>query len=101
MKITINGVEYRFHLTGTVGLMYLAERTLGAAFNPEDKYHTLVLYYCCLVASNPGKSVPDVMEFIASLTSSTLSEISGFFWKEWERIEGPSNPEEETAQGED
>lgn len=101
MVININGSEYNFRVTGTVGLVYLAERSLGAAYDHKDRYHQLMLYYCCLVVSNPGKNVPDIMEFIASLTSAAYGEIQAYFWQEWERLEGIPEHKEEDVQGED
>lgn len=98
MKISINNQEFDFLVRGTVGLVYLAERILGEAFNGEDKYHVLVLYYACLTSSNKGKEVPDMMEFIASLTSDKLDTIAQYFWGEWARLEPKTK--EETAQGE-
>lgn len=100
MVITINNQPYDFRVTGTVGLVYLAERSLGGAYDHKDKYHQLMLYYCCLVTSNPSKAVPDIMEFIASLTSQRLGEIQTYFWKEWDRLEGVSEQTEEASQGE-
>lgn len=101
MKIKIDGKEYDFRMKGTVGLVYLAERMLGEPLKDGDKYHALVLYYCCLCASNRGKDVPDLMEFIGSLTIQTLNEMSTYFWDEWRRLEGEPQPKaEEDAQGE-
>lgn len=98
MKVTINNTEYNFVVKGTVGLIYLAERILGEAFNSEDKYHVLVLYYACLSSSNKGKDVPDMVEFISSLTSDKLDAIAQYFWGEWARLEPKAK--EKTVQGE-
>ena len=100
MKVTINGSEYDFRVTGTVGLVYLAERSLGCPYDHTDKYHNLVLYYCAFVSSNKGKDIPDVMEFISCLTTKLLANISQYFWYEWERLEGINVAKEDT-QGED
>lgn len=100
MQITISGKAYDFTLTGTVGLVYLAERALGCAFDPQNTYHNLLLYYCCLAASNRGKDIPEMTEFLSSLTTSKLTTISTYFWEEWRRLEGEPKAEEETAQGE-
>lgn len=101
MKIRVNGVEYDFMLRGTVGLVYLAERMLGAAMEDGNKYHTLVLFYCCLQTSNRGKEIPDLMDFISSLTSKTMAEMSEYFWTEWRRLEGePAAKEGDGTPGE-
>lgn len=101
MKIRLNGKEYDFRLRGTVGLVYLAERMLGEPMKEGDKYHALVLYYCCLQVSNRDREIPDLMEFIGSLTSQTLNEMTEYFWAEWRRLEGEPQPKaEEDAQGE-
>lgn len=70
--------------------MYLAERMLDKdeKFDPENHYHTLLLYYAALVLSNKGKKVPDVMEFVGAQTSKSLTEIGTYFWEEWNRLEG-------------
>lgn len=99
MNVTINDKTYAFTVRGTVGLVYMAERTLGCAFDSNDKYHHLVLLYCCLVASNPGKSI-DMMEFISTLTTASLNSLTAYFWQEWRRLEGESEQKEEDAQGE-
>ena len=99
MKITINNTEYNFVVRGTVGLIYLAERILGEAFNGADNYHVMVLYYACLTASNKGKDVPDLMEFISSCTSDTIGTMSEYFWAEWARLE-PKQESKEDSQGE-
>ena len=101
MKIRLNEKDYEFRLRGTVGLVYLAERMLGEPMKEGDKYHTLVLYYCCLQMSNRDREIPDLMEFIGSLTSQTLNEMATYFWDEWRRLEGETQPKaEEGAQGE-
>lgn len=100
MTITINNKVYNFRVTGTVGLVYLAERALGCAFEPQNTYHNLVLYYCCLAASNRDKDIPEMTEFIASLTTSMLTTISTYFWAEWRQLEGEPKAEEDIAQGE-
>lgn len=101
MEIEISGKKYAFSVTGTVGLVYLAERMLGEPLKDGDKYQTLVLYYCCLQMSNRDREIPDLMEFIGSLTSKTLNEMAEYFWAEWRRLEGePQRKAEEDAQGE-
>ena len=101
MKIRLNEKEYDFRPRGTVGLVYLAERMLGEPLKEGDKYQTLVLYYCCLQMSNREREIPDLMEFIGSLTSKTLNEMAEYFWAEWRRLEGePQRKAEEDAQGE-
>ena len=99
MKIKLNGKEYDFRVTGTVGLMYMAERTLGEAYDHTKKYHVMALYHSCLVASNRGREVPDLTEFMASLTTGAVAEMGEYFWSEWERLEGASAPKED-GQGE-
>lgn len=99
MEIEINGKKYEFRVTGTVGLVYLAERMLGEGLKDGDRYHTLVLFYCCLQASNRDKELPDLIEFIASITTKTMAEMSTYFWSEWKRLE-PEAPVED-AKGED
>lgn len=101
MKITINDQEYDFRLRGTVGLVYLAERMLGCSFENGNRYHTLVMYYCCLVVSNKDKDVPDLAEFISSLTTASLNQISDYFWARWNELEGNPTERKEEPQGED
>lgn len=100
MTIKLAGKNYDFHLTGTVGLVYLAERVLGEDFDAKDKYHLLVLYYCCLRSSNKGE-VPDLVTFISTLTSESFRDLSEFFWSEWGKLEGaPPKEAKEAAEGE-
>lgn len=100
MKIEINGKEYDFRVTGTVGLMYLAERALGTAFDQTSNYHMMVLYYCCLQVSNKGRDIPDMVDFIASMTREKVRKITEYFDAEWHRMEGEQKKEED-VQGED
>ncbi|MCM1372944.1 MAG: hypothetical protein NC113_08760 [Bacteroides sp.] len=53
-----------------------------------------MLYYACLRASNKDKEVPDLVDFIAELTTARLKAIGEYFWKQWETLEG--EPGEET-----
>lgn len=100
MKITIKGQEYDFVVTGTLGLAYLAERALGCPLEDGNKYHTLMLYYCCLCASNRDKEMPDFVDFIASLTSAKLKELSEYFWQAWKELEGATPEDKEAPAGE-
>lgn len=99
MTIEIRNKKYNFELTGTVGLIYAAEILLGEPFDKDNRKHMLYLYYTAIQASNPGKELPDVLTFITSLTSEMLTTMSEYFWAEWDRIEGPSQPP--AAEGED
>lgn len=105
MKIKISDKEYNFELTGTIGLLYMAERLLGEKFDMENNFHLMMLYYSCLTASNPGKKVPDTMEFMSHTTTTLFNEISTYFWAEWRRLEGLEDIEEgkekEPEKGED
>lgn len=100
MKILINGKEYSFVLTGTVGLIYLAERMLGKEFEAKDHYHLATLYLACLKACNRGTDMDtmDTDTLLSHMTSKLFGEMSTSFWDQWSRLEG-IRPE--TADGED
>ena len=90
MTITINGVDYAFNITGTVGLVYLAQRILGKEqFDGNNHYHQIVLYYSAFHASNSTKkNIPDLQTFMASLTTKTMTDMGQYFWKRWNELEG-------------
>jgi len=92
MTININGVDYAFNITGTVGLVYLAQRILGdEQFDGQNPYHQIVLYYSAFHASNSTKkNIPDLQTFMASLTTKTMTDMGQYFWKRWNEIEGVS-----------
>ncbi len=96
MEITIDGTTYGVQLTGTVGLMALAERRLGEPFDASKSYHLFMLYYIAMERSNKGKKLPDIDEFIASFTTAKLKAFTHEFWTAWERID----PTPKAAEGE-
>jgi len=115
MTITINSVDYAFDINGTVGLVYLAQRILGdpehggEAFDGNNPYHQIVLYYSAFHASNSTKkNIPDLQTFMASLTTKLITDIGKHFWSRWNELEGTtvqeashSGKDEESTQGED
>ncbi len=92
MKIEIGGESYDMTMTGTVGLVYLAERLLpdGEELDLKKNYHNVLLWYALLWSSNKGREIPTVEEFAASLTTATMTQIRDYVSDTWARLEGTS-----------
>ena len=101
MTIKINGRDYNFELNGTVGIAYLAQKVIGEDnFDHKNIQHHLAMLYTAFYTSNSGvKDLPNYEQFLASLTSKSVSEMTNYFWQRWEELEGPAPKEEK--QGED
>ncbi len=95
MKIEINGESYDMVMTGTVGLVYLAERLLpaGETLDLTKNYHNVLLWYSLLWTSNKGREIPTVEEFTASLTTRLMTQIRDYVAETWVRLEGGDGTE--------
>lgn len=102
MKIKINEKIYNFIVTGTVGLVYLAERMLGEAFDADNRYHLATLYLACLKSCNRGTDMDgmDTDTLLAHMTGKMFSEMSTYFWDQWYLLEGNVSAKEDDQQGE-
>ncbi|MCD8265820.1 MAG: hypothetical protein LUC33_01565 [Prevotellaceae bacterium] len=90
MTITINGVDYAFYMTGTVGLVY---NTARKYFGKEELDTTKTseisaLFHNILVTSNKGKEVPKLDEFECSLTTALYTQMRDYFFERWAELEG-------------
>lgn len=98
MIIKLNGKEYKFDLTGTVGLVYMVQRILGdEKYDNENEKHRMLLYYAAFYYSNvtEDNKVPDFNSFLLGLTSNTLTKMVEFFWKRWAELEGMTDEDGE------
>ncbi|MCD7721707.1 MAG: hypothetical protein LUI09_05705 [Prevotellaceae bacterium] len=90
MTITINGVDYAFEMTGTVGLVY---NTARKYFGREEldmtkTSETTALFHNILVTSNKGKDVPKLDEFECCLTTALYTQMRDYFAERWAELEG-------------
>lgn len=102
MKIEINGKQWDFEVYGTIGLAYKAEQTLGVKeLDFKDSHHHLVLFYVAFWQSNKhkGDDVPDLEDFICSMTSDKFNAIWKYFWDKWAELE-PATGKEDGQAGE-
>lgn len=103
MKIWINGKEWDFEVYGTVGLVYKAEQTLGVeALDLQDAHHQLVLWYVAFWQTNKhkGDDVPDLEDFICSMTNAKMKAIGKYFWGKWAEMEpGAGKEDGKTGEG--
>lgn len=97
MKIAINGREFDFVMSGTVGPMYAAQRMLGSgeALDMSNSYHVLVFWYCILVLCN--KQHPEFDEFVSVMTMKLQAQISTYVNKRWKELEGEPEEQEHDA----
>ena len=103
MKIEINGKQWDFEVYGTIGLAYKAEQTLGVKeLDFKDPHHELVLWYVAFWQSNKhkGDDVPDLEDFICSMTTERLNELGKYFWGKWAELEpGAGKEDGKTGEG--
>lgn len=102
MKVEVKGKEYRFEVNGTIGLMYKAELLLGTEkFDHKNKYHHAVLLYAAFHHSNKQlPEIPDLDDFICTLTSEKFNTLFNYFWMRWSELEPKQDEDGGQAQGE-
>lgn len=110
MTVTIHDTEYKMEMEGTVGLTVIAEPLMNGEpkFIKEDvsttdedgkekivtremitKRYELALLYAVFISSNPGiRDQIMFLEFMLALSHQKYAELSLWFWRRWNEIEG-------------
>lgn len=89
MEIILKGKKYNFEINGTVGIVWIAENFAGHEINIKSSADAMYLMYAVYYTSN--KQPLELQEFAASITSNTFKEMSEYFKRRFEELEGKTD----------
>ena len=89
MEIILKGKKYNFEINGTVGIVWIAQNFAGREIDIKSFEDLMYLMYAVYYTSN--KQPMDLQEFAASITSKTFNEMSEYFKRRFEELEGKTD----------
>jgi len=93
---TINNQKLELKLTGTIGIVYDAQRMLGHTPQDGDISDSMAIYYCALKKNNPD--IMSFEDFKDHMTAKKATRLGKDFWTQWNALE--AEPDEDEVQEE-